>query len=267
VTALEPASSLSTHELAELFNAAYEGYVVPFRLSEPALRFMLEAFDYDLEASLLARDGDGAELGLALLALRGPESWCGGIGVVPAGRGTGVGERMMRALLDSARARGAERMRLEVIDRNEAARALYAKLGFEHVRDVEVWSLDSQAGGPPSPAPVDEAHRWIRARRQHPEPWQRADETVARFRAMAPAPEGVLVEGGAAIVRVTGPRVQLVQGAAEDAPAAERLLRAAAARGESLHALNLPEDDLVAGAFRALGGRRDVRQHELELRL
>jgi GNAT superfamily N-acetyltransferase len=266
VTALEPASSLPPAELAELFNAAYEGYVTPFSLTEPALRFMLEAFDYHLDGSLLAR-ADGEPVGLALLGLRGRASWCGGVGVVPAARGTGLGERLMRALLDSARALGASRMQLEVIDRNEPARALYEKLGFEHVRDLEVWGLETQAGWEPSPGSVEEAHARIRMRRDRPEPWQRADETFARFRAMEPPPEGVVVNGGAAVLRVTGGRVSLVQAGAESGEAGQRLLRAAAAAGDSLHVLNLPADDPLGDAFRTLGGRIDVRQHELALQL
>lgn len=262
----DPASSLPLDELVELFNAAYEGYLVPFRLSEAALRFMLEAFDYDLAGSLVAR-ADGEPVGLAMLGLRGPSSWCGGIGVVASSRGTGLGGRLMEALLESARELGAERMQLEVIDANDAARGLYAKLGFEHVRDLEVWTLDAQPGAVPAPAAVDEAHAWIRSRRTWSEPWQRADETVARFCVMEPPPQGVVVEGGAAIVRVTGGRASLVQAAAEHTSAGERLLRAAAATGDSLHALNLPADDALAGAFRALDGRVELRQHELELRL
>jgi hypothetical protein len=158
-------------------------------------------------------------------------------------------------------------MQLEVIDRNEAALALYAKLGFEHVRELEVWALDDSGVSAAAPAPVDEAHAWIRARRDWREPWQRADETVARYRSLEPPLRGVLVDGGAAVVRVTGGRVSLVQAAAEDAAAGERLLRAAAAEGESLHALNLPAGDVLAEAFRRLGGRVDLRQQELALRL
>lgn len=45
--------------------------------------------------------------------------------------GIGLGERMMRALLDAARDCGYEQAELDVVADNTAAKALYAKLGFE----------------------------------------------------------------------------------------------------------------------------------------
>ena len=43
-----------------LFNAAYEGYVIPFRLDEAILRFMVDAYDLDLYSSRVAFSGDEA---------------------------------------------------------------------------------------------------------------------------------------------------------------------------------------------------------------
>ena len=48
----------------------------------------------------------------------------------------------MRAVEDEARDRGVTRIWLEVLVQNEPAIKLYEKLGYEHVRDLEVWSLD-----------------------------------------------------------------------------------------------------------------------------
>ena len=47
--ALRPANSLTLAALAELFTAAYAGYVLPFAIDEPTLRFMVDAFDIDLD--------------------------------------------------------------------------------------------------------------------------------------------------------------------------------------------------------------------------
>jgi hypothetical protein len=52
------------------------------------LAFMLDTYDIDLDASLVA-SRDGEPVGLANLALRGDEAWVGGVGVVPAARGEG----------------------------------------------------------------------------------------------------------------------------------------------------------------------------------
>jgi hypothetical protein len=214
------------------------------------------------EASLLAR-ADGELIGLANLGLRGSDAWVGGVGVVPAHRGGGVGEALMRGLADEARSRGAERVWLEVIEANTAALRLYEKLGYGHVRDVEVWSLPGGQGAGSTPVPLEEAHAFIRERRSGREPWQRSDATVARLTELEPAPQGVLEDGGAAIVRQGPGRVAIVQLGGEP----RAVLRAVRGLGETVSLVNLPVDDPAATAFRQLGGEVVVRQHELLLEL
>ncbi len=53
-----------------------------------------------------------------------------GICVAHACRGQGVGSALLDALMDEARARGYGAIRLEVIDTNIRARALYERMGF-----------------------------------------------------------------------------------------------------------------------------------------
>jgi RimJ/RimL family protein N-acetyltransferase len=57
---------------------------------------------------------------------------CGelGIGVVAGYRGQGIGEALMKAALQKAIAKGLTRIELTVFEGNEAAMALYQKLGF-----------------------------------------------------------------------------------------------------------------------------------------
>jgi len=55
-----------------------------------------------------------------------------GMGVRAASRGHGLGERLLRAALEMARAAGIERVSLSVYARNTAAKALYRKIGFVH---------------------------------------------------------------------------------------------------------------------------------------
>ncbi len=59
--ALEPASRFTHAELAEIFNAGYEGYYTPFTLDEDTFRFMSRIWDDDLDASRVAIvDGEPA---------------------------------------------------------------------------------------------------------------------------------------------------------------------------------------------------------------
>ena len=226
---------------------------------------MEHAFDIEPEASLVARV-DGELVGLGNLGLRGADAWVGGVGVVPAHRGTGLGEALMRGLIAAAAARGVARLWLEVIVENTAAVRLYEKLAFAHVRDVEVWSLPGKQENALLGSVAD-AQAWIRERPREREPWQRADGTIARLAALDPPPQGVLIDRGAAIVRVSAGRVSLLQLAGETDQALRDLLIEIQVLGESVLLLNLASDDPAEAAFRELGGAVVVRQHEMLLEL
>ncbi len=189
---LVPASHLDDAELAALFSASYEGYLVPFAVDAAAMRFLTEAYDLDRDASLIAvRDGE--RVGLANLGLRGADAWVGGVGVVPDERRRGTGRKLMEGLHEEARSRGVERVWLEVIVENTGAIALYEQLGYGHVRDLEVWSLPGAAGEASEAREVDaaEAHAWIREHRVEREPWQRDDVSLQRVA----EPRGLLGRG------------------------------------------------------------------------
>jgi ribosomal protein S18 acetylase RimI-like enzyme len=253
------ARSLHRGERAEIFNAAYEGYLLPFRVDAATLSAMEEAFDFDVDAARIAFR-DGQPVGFGNLGVRGNEAWIGGVGVVPKARRSGVGEVLMRALHQQARERGVERIWLEVIVENTGALTLYEKLGYRVVRDVEVWSLPARddAESAAGEVPVAEAHGRIRELRSEREPWQRADETVANYGDC----RGLVTEDGAAVYRQSGESLQLLQLAGP----AEPLLRALRTLGP-VSMLNLPEDDPAAPVLRELGGLVRVRQHEMLLEL
>lgn len=244
---LVPASELPVAELAELFTAGYEGYFAPMRVDEAALASMIDAWDIDLGRSRVALEGD-ERLGIANLAVRGDRSWIGGIGVVPEARRRGIARALMEAVLAEA----PPVVTLEVIEQNEPAIGLYRSLGFEHARFLEVWSLAGDA------APAAEV-RTVEPRPLGQEglPWQRQDRSLGN------GFECLETDGGAAVLRVSGARVSMLQLQADGEAPARRLLQAARARGESLHYVNVPEGDVASAALAALGGVLDLRQHEM----
>lgn len=260
---LRSAGPLSDEELAALFTASYEGYVVPLALDAGAVRFLTETFDLDRDASRIAVR-EGTPIGLANLGLRGSDAWIGGIGVVTSERRTGVGRALLEAVHEAARGHGVERVWLEVIAENVGAVGLYEDLGYEHVRDVAVWSLPAPASMRAAVEEVDaaEAHARIRERRTQREPWQRDDESLANMRDV----RGLVAGSAAAVVRLTGTRVGVVQ-LVGDHGSLRDLLAAAASLGESLSILNLPSGHPASAALEELGGRVDVTQHEMVLRL
>jgi GNAT superfamily N-acetyltransferase len=253
---LRSARSLSLGERAELFTAAYEGYLMPMHIDEAALGWMQEKFDFDLEASRIAVR-DGRRVGLVNLGVRGQDAWIGGVGVVASARREGVGEALMRAVHDEARSRGVARVWLEVIVENTGAIALYEKLGYQVVQDVEVWTL------PGADSDTDEGWREVavpEVEAQLPErhePWQRADGTLAHYDDV----RGAVTDSGAMLFCVRS-TAQLQQYTGEPEP----LLRALRSFG-NVYILNLPADDPAAQVLRELGGSVTVRQHEMRLEL
>ncbi len=252
---LQPASSLSLAERVALFNAAYEGYVMPFHLEEPQLAFMESSFDIDLDASRIAYRED-EPVGLANLGVRGEDGWVGGVGVVTAARRSGLGETLMEALHAEARTRGLKRVWLEVIVENAGALALYEKLGYAHVRDVEVWTLPGAEGGHEG-REVSPAEARARLTEKH-EPWQRAAGTLANYDDL----RGLVTDSGAMLFCVRSTSAQLQQYAGEPEP----LIRALRTF-KDVYILNLPADDPATDVLRELGGTVAVRQHEMVLEL
>src|SRR5579885_3044602 len=138
---LVPASTFSIDELALTFTESFEGYAVPMDVDGPTFRRMAELFDIDADASLVAVRGD-ERVGLVNVGLRGRSAWIGGMGVTARERRGGIGEALMRAAHESAAERGAAEVWLEVITTNEPAIRLYEKLGYEHVRELEIWAVE-----------------------------------------------------------------------------------------------------------------------------
>jgi GNAT superfamily N-acetyltransferase len=251
---LRSARTLSVAERAELFTAAYEGYVVPMHIDQAALAWMQEKFDFDVDASQIALL-DGEPVGLANLAVRERDAWIGGIGVVPAARRTGIGEALMRALDEEARGRGVERVWLEVIVENTGARTLYEKLGYGQMQDVEVWTLPASEGDHAGrEVPAAEAKAQLPERH---EPWQRADGTLSHYDDL----RGLVTDDGAMLFCVRS-SAQLQRYAGEPEP----LLGALRTFGD-VYVLNLPADDPAAAVLDELGGSVVLRQHEMLLEL
>lgn len=78
---------------------------------------------------LVARDGERV-VAIGGMHVVWEDSHVTNIAVHPLYRGRGLGERVMRELIERAHRRGARRMTLEVRATNVTAQNLYAKLGF-----------------------------------------------------------------------------------------------------------------------------------------
>jgi ribosomal protein S18 acetylase RimI-like enzyme len=64
-----------------------------------------------------------------------------GLFVAPEARGMGVGTALLDAIVDEARRRGFDQVRLDVVDTNPRAKALYRHVGFKEVKTVRIGLL------------------------------------------------------------------------------------------------------------------------------
>lgn len=260
---IAPASTLDDEQLAALFTAVYAGYWHPIEIDATGLQRMVATYDLDLDASVVALD-DGEPVAVAMLAVRKTEGWVGGMGVLPERRGNGLGERVTRALLESARVRQLSRVRLEVLEQNAPAIAVYRKLGFQDLGDVVVWRLDRAPDGEPTDdAEADDVLAELRAAGDDA-PWQRSLPTIERARCAGTELAAVRGAGGSAIYTTDESHAALQAIAASSSRAAAALIRAPFDRGAaSLFFLNGPPAGPVAEALDAAGALRLARQHEL----
>lgn len=277
-----PASRLDDAALAALFTRCYEGYYVPVHVDAPTFRGMMDLWDVRFDASRVLLDG-GDPVAVAMLGVRADAGWIGGMGVVPGARGRGLGARVMRDVLEAARALGLARVDLEVLVQNEWALPLYQSLGFGIVRRLEV--LERPPGPAEAPAaspavPVESVapsgclarHGPLHARERLP--WQRGLEVMRRLEAALDA-LAVRVSGVPVCTMVLRPapgRAGVLDiGVSDEAPpgALAAVLGAAVRRhaADTMTLLNLEAGHPAGRALRDLGFEVRHAQHEMSLAL
>ncbi len=267
-----PAERLGPAALAILFERVYEGYSVPLHVDETLLRMMVEIYDEDLSASVVLREA-GEPIALALLGVRPPMGWVGGMGVVTSHRRQGLGRKVMNSLIASAKGMGLRELWLEVLEQNTAAHSLYASLGFEQVRMVEVWTFSAPSGGPTPGWTVTEGEQ-LDGPPGERDPWQRAQATRAHLALRPPGISQLCVRGegmaGSLTLRTNGDTLSLLdaRGGGNCAWWAGAIAQAMLARGAKLlRVLNTEAGGRLASAAKLAQGAREASQHEMRLNL
>lgn len=118
--------SMRVHDLADV--VALEAANQPRPWTEQIFRDELEASN---RAYMVA--ADDAVVGFGGVMVIGDEAHITNLLVDPDQRGKGIGKSLVVALIEAAVAGGARHLTLEVRTRNEAARALYSRLGLAPV--------------------------------------------------------------------------------------------------------------------------------------
>ncbi|MDQ3818608.1 MAG: GNAT family N-acetyltransferase [Acidobacteriota bacterium] len=268
-----PATTASLEELAEQFNAAFAGYFYPQQVTAALLSRRLRDRQIDLQSSLLAFEGEKFA-GLALLALRGSEGWCGGFGIVPEFRGRGRARELMAEFVTRARECGVKRLSLEVLTRNTAARRLYERAGLKVTRDLLILKRPPDLRGPQQAGELKEVEpplllrHFVRLHTVRPS-WQRdlasllgADNVRGLCLGEASAPDAY-----ALFVVRPGGRTIVIDLAACDEESANALCEGVCGMEGTLELVNEPEGSPFVAALLSRGFLETDRQHEMACEL
>ncbi len=142
------------HKSAGVLNLGFSDYLVPIQLDLPHFHDLLRTSHIDVSLSKVVLK-DGKALGVALIARRGWSSRLAGMPIIPEARGQKVGAWLMEQLIVEAKSRGDRRMELEVIQQNEPAVKLYQKVGFQTIRRLVGYKLESPSGKPDGLTEID----------------------------------------------------------------------------------------------------------------
>ena len=135
-----PAYELSVSEQANIFNAAFAGYVGgSFELTPATLVSFASLQGIDFCYSRFARDRSGAFVSFGYISRTGNFPRLAGMGTVAEARRSGAAAFVLSALIEEARARADKAMILEVIEQNPPAVALYRARGFRSITRLFGW--------------------------------------------------------------------------------------------------------------------------------
>ncbi|MBN1565101.1 MAG: GNAT family N-acetyltransferase [Anaerolineae bacterium] len=286
VVTYHPVASVDFGDFTTAFNHAYRDYYVQIFMTTESFRALMDRDDLSLESSVVAVCDDRI-VGMGLLGVRAATGWIGGLGVIPDYRRQGIGRQMMHYLLDCARDQDLAQVKLEVIEVNEKAHALYRQLGFVDMRYLHYFTRD--------PAPISDLSHVYQIERHNPaallgyftafhpvaNPWQRDYPSLSK---LAPHMRGWAVLDhdrngdhdrvlGYALGWTDHHQIRISDIAthpnSQQALVGQALLTHLHRLYPDAHSLsiNVAADDPVHAAYQALGYTTHLRQIEMSLTL
>jgi len=199
---LRPASEYPAAAIADLFNLAFTGYVVPVRVGPGLVTAWTKSDSLEIGLSRVLLRGD-IEIGIALIARRGWTSRIAAFAIEPESRGQGAGHWMMERLMEEARDRGDRALVLECIEQNPVAVRFYGGFGFRTERRLVGYTADRIEGAMDAwLTEVDPAEVGQRVGRHVPTdlPWQLSAPTLVQS-----TPPGVAYRLGSAYTLLSDP--------------------------------------------------------------
>ncbi len=135
-------------KIHEAFTDAFSEYEVRIDMPLEKLVEMMKTRDLNPDFSVGCFDGD-LLVGFILTGYReiAGQKVCydGGTGVIKAYQRKGIGEMMLKELLQFLKGKGISRFVLEVLENNTPAINLYEKYGFVKTRKLHCFEIEKQA--------------------------------------------------------------------------------------------------------------------------
>ncbi len=140
-------SETSVETIHEAFIDAFSEYEVPIDMPVEKLREMMVTRDLNPDWSVGCFDAEKL-VGFILTGYREKDGvktcYDGGTGVIKAYQRKGIGEMMLKELLQLVKEKGVSRFVLEVLENNTPAINLYEKYGFAKTRKLQCFEIEKQ---------------------------------------------------------------------------------------------------------------------------
>ncbi|MEQ8677185.1 MAG: GNAT family N-acetyltransferase [Aggregatilineales bacterium] len=273
-----PADHVELDEVVTIFNAGYEGYIMPVNVNADWMSGNLSQNDTQLALSRIALV-DGEAAGICLLAKRSTHGWINAVGVAPPFRRQGIARALMTTIFDVARENGITQVNLECIVGNDGALALYQSLGFTITRKLLILTREPDLTAlPPAPhdfviqpAEFEDVIGYYDAFHPQPNPWQRSKESL--ITSASNTQQWVARKNDTVhaylIARVIGENI-IITDAAYDTNADDALLTLLIHLHQTYpehttRVVNLPQNDPTLPLFDRLGYKETMAQHEMTM--
>lgn len=259
-------------QLAEMFNASFSGYFFPATLTAEMSADFWRIYQIDATSCVVMHDEQDAFVGMARVGVRGSRGWCGGFGIVPEFRGTGVSKLLAAQMVQVARERGLTTLQLEVLTQNVRAIKLYEGAGFASTRRL-IGIEAASTSLPDVPASLQKKAVALDAllpkliERPRPD-WERELASLLTMRAEVVAAAGADRRLNTLIFRRGGEKIQIQAAILQsDLTNAElaALLRVAAGDATTIQVYNEPEDSPLLARYLDLGFTEFFSQYEMVL--
>ncbi|MEX0277025.1 MAG: GNAT family N-acetyltransferase [Ruegeria sp.] len=270
------AEHVSDQELLDVLNAAFSDYLIPMRHTDWSLAQMFRQRSFCRSSTIVAK-AEGRPVSFWFIGRRDTQAFLVASGTRPEWRRRGLNEQIAQRVISGLKGQGASVLSLEVFRDNQAAVALYEKIGFVVKRKLDLYEI------PPStlePLPGVDTASWsdvsemLQTHRDWQPSWLYENESLSAIQddldCHCIRSQGQIV-GSAAVIRSSNTLAQIVVRPSVRRRGTGRRLIAHAASKAPKTAMRIINVDASDAAFKTLltacGARETQGQFEMVLPL